>query len=70
MIEFIGILAGCIVLTSFIFKTQKMIRFVNLFGCVLFIIYGILIKSFSIIFLNSSTLLINIYYLSMRKLNE
>ena len=63
MIEIIGILAGCLVLLSFTIKEQKKIRLVNLLGCIMFIIYGIFKDSISIIFLNSATLIIHLFYL-------
>lgn len=62
MIELIGILAGIFVLLSFISKEQKKIRCINIIGCLLFITYGILIKSISIVFLNVSTLTTHIIY--------
>ena len=67
MIEVIGIIAGCFVLISFLFNKTEQIRCVNIIGCILFIVYGVLIKSISVLFLNSFTLIINILYLLKRK---
>ena len=38
--EIIGILAGIVVLLSFIPKELKYIRIINIMGCILFVIYG------------------------------
>ena len=67
MIEAIGIIASICVLVSFTFKKQKTIRCVNMIGCVLFVVYGILINAFSVIFLNVCTMLVHIYFLKRKK---
>ena len=61
--ETIGTIASIIILISFLFTNIKTIRKINVIGCVLFIIYGIKINTFSIWFLNGGLLLIHIYYL-------
>ena len=63
MIELFGILASICILISFTFKEQRKIRIINMIGCIVFVFYGILIKSFSIIFLNLCTFAIHIYHL-------
>lgn len=70
MIEFLGILAGCCVLISFTFKDEIKIRKINIIGCILFIIYGLFIKSISVIFLNTFTFLVHILYLKGVNRNE
>ena len=63
MIEVLGILASIFVLISFTFKEQKKIRCINMIGCIIFIIYGILINSISVVFLNLCTFFIHVYYI-------
>lgn len=61
--EIIGILAGVIVLLSFIPKDIKYIRIINIVGCILFVIYGIGIHSISIWLINGILGAIHIYKL-------
>ena len=63
MVEILGILASCFVLVSFILRGEKKIRTVNIAGATLFVIYGILIRSFSTYFLNGMLICVHIYYL-------
>lgn len=60
MYEVIGIIASLIVLISFLFKEERQIRMVNIFGAILFVIYGLFIQSFSVWFLNGTLCLIHI----------
>lgn len=66
-IELVGIIAGIIVLGSFISKEQKRIRIVNAIGSVVFIVYGVLITSYATIFLNGVMVLVQIVYLLRMK---
>lgn len=61
--EIIGILAGLVVLLSFIPRELKYIRIINILGCILFVIYGIGIGSISIWLTNGILGLIHIYRL-------
>ena len=61
--EIIGTLASIIVLLSFSMNDEKTIRKVNIIGAVLFVIYGFLIGSFSIGFLNGILVLVHTYKL-------
>lgn len=61
--EIIGTLASLIVLISFLCKSERKIRLVNILGAILFVIYGILINSFSVWFLNGMLILIHIFKL-------
>lgn len=63
MFEILGTLASVLVLISFLMKGEKKIRTINIVGAIMFVIYGILIKSFSVSFLNGVLILIHIYYL-------
>lgn len=57
--EAIGTLASILVLMSFLFSGEKKIRIVNIFGAMLFVIYGILIDAFSVWFLNGALLIVH-----------
>lgn len=61
--EIIGTIASIIIMLAFILNGEKKIRIVDLLGAILFIIYGICIKSFSVIFLNSCLAIIQVYKL-------
>lgn len=61
--EIIGTIASTIVLISFLCKSERKIRTINIVGCILFVIYGILIGSFSVWFLNGALILIHVYKL-------
>ena len=63
----IGIIASVIVAISFVFKSQRKVRIVNTVGSIIFIVYGSLISSISIIFLNVTAIVINIIYLVKNK---
>lgn len=65
--EILGITASILVLISFLFDDIKQIRFINIIGCIVFIIYGILINSFSVWFLNGALLIMHIIKLFKSK---
>jgi len=74
MVEVIGIVASVMIVVSFFVNGEKTIRAVNMVGSAVFIIYGVLIGSFSVIFLNSASIIVNtikIYKINKeRKSNE
>lgn len=70
LIELIGISASVFVLVSFTQKEIKKIRVLNTIGSCIFIIYGILLKSPSLILLNSIGLCIQIYNLYFAKFRK
>ena len=61
--EWIGIAATCLVLISFMQKSEANIRKINMVGSVLFVIYGVLINSLSVWLLNGICILVNLYKL-------
>ncbi|MFN4234980.1 MAG: uroporphyrinogen decarboxylase [Bacteroidia bacterium] len=62
--ELIGYLASLGVLLSFLMKEIKALRIVNIVGCFLFVIYGVMLNfSWPIIITNVSIIIINFYYL-------
>ena len=52
MIEFIGIIASSIIVISFFLDGETKLRSFNILGSIIFVIYGFLIGSISIVFLN------------------
>lgn len=67
MTPIIGYLASAIVLISFVMKDIRMLRWVNIVGCGLFIIWGILIGEFPVVLTNGGIVLVNLYYLLVKK---
>lgn len=63
MEDYIGYGASFFVVLSFILKDIKKIRIVNLVGCALFVIYGVMIKNLPIIIPNACLIVIQIYHL-------
>lgn len=70
MVEAIGLIASVLVVICFFLNGEKRIRTVNTIGSGVFLIYAILIDSVSLIFLNSVSVVVNlfkIYKLNRRK---
>lgn len=68
MTEIIGYIASAIVLISFLMKNIKKLRVINTIGCLIFIVYGVLLNfSIPIIITNSVIVGINIYFLIKMK---
>lgn len=65
--EVLGTIASVIVLISFLMRDEKGIRKVNIVGALVFVIYGIGIKAFSVWFLNGMLFIIHIYKLYKMK---
>lgn len=61
--EELGTIASIIVLISFLFKSERKIRIVNIIGAILFVVYGALNGSFAVWFLNGALILIHLYKL-------
>jgi len=58
--EIIGYIASLFVLVSFLMKDIKKLRLINSVGCMLFVIYGVLLNfSIPIILTNTAILIIN-----------
>lgn len=68
-VEGIGYAAMAAVLLSFLMKSIRKLRLVNMVGCFLFIIYGFLLSPMSIpiIITNTAILCINLYYIISTK---
>ncbi|AZQ44815.1 YgjV family protein [Nonlabens ponticola] len=65
--EIIGYLASLFVLLSFFNKDLRKLRIVNSVGCALFVAYGIMLPSIPVIITNVAILMVNGYYLFIKK---
>jgi len=68
--EIIGIAASVLVLVSFLFKNIRTIRIISIVGCIVFVVYGILIGALSIWLLNGALILVHIFFLIRMRLNK
>lgn len=64
--EIIGITGSVMIILAFTFKGEKKIRIADAVGAGLFIVYGLLIKSFSTVFLNVVLVAVQAYHLFIR----
>ena len=62
-VEIIGIAASVLVLVSFLFKNIRTIRIISIGGCIVFVVYGLLIGALSIWLLNGILIIVHIYFL-------
>ncbi|HLF47289.1 MAG TPA: hypothetical protein VI548_12750 [Chitinophagaceae bacterium] len=71
-IEFIGYVGAALVVISFLVSSKvRVIRFINMLGALVFIIYGILLNvNLPIIIPNAFISCIQVYYLFIRKENR
>lgn len=60
MYEYLGIIATLFILFSFLKDDEKEIRKLNIIGSILFVIYGVCIKSFSTAILNFILIIVNV----------
>ncbi|QDO92554.1 uroporphyrinogen decarboxylase [Formosa sediminum] len=66
--EWVGYLASFVLLVSFTMKDVTKLRIVNSVGCALFVVYGIMLDtSWPVVITNGSIMLINAYYLFLKK---
>ncbi|MDV7185797.1 uroporphyrinogen decarboxylase [Lutibacter sp. TH_r2] len=66
--EWVGYLASLALIISFLMKNMYTLRIINSIGAILFVVYGILLKtSYPIIITNAFILMANIYYLLLKK---
>lgn len=57
--EILGTLASIMVLISFLMKSEKSIRSINIFGALMFVVYGVAINAFSVWFLNGALCIVH-----------
>lgn len=61
--EWIGYSASIFIVLSFIINQLKIIRIINMIGCICFVIYGIYFKAWPVVIPNAIVVLIQLYYL-------
>ncbi len=61
--ETLGYLASAFVVISLLTSNIKHLRYLNMTGCVLFVIYGVLISAYPVAIMNAIAFLINSYHL-------
>jgi hypothetical protein len=62
-IDILGYLASLIILISLLMNSVKRLRWINLFGAILFAAYGFILNAIPVGLMNSGIVVINIYYL-------
>lgn len=62
-IEWVGYLASILVGVSMFMKNMIKLRFINLMGCILFVVYGFIIGAYPVAIVNLVISFTNIYYL-------
>ena len=61
--EWLGIIASAFILISFLFTKQTITRIINMIGCVVFVVYGLLLPTYSTAFMNGALFIVHIVYL-------
>ena len=67
VVEWIGYLASLIILISYITKNITRLRVIGTIGCVLFVMYGVIIESWPLVITNGTIVFINLYYIFIKK---
>ena len=63
MISLVGYLASVFLGISLLVSNELKFRWINTIGCLIFVVYGILLYAWPIIFTNAVLFCINIFYL-------
>lgn len=58
--ETVGIVASLLVFASFFWSNEKVTRMVNMVGCVVFVVYAILIQSLSVCIINGACFILHV----------
>ena len=61
--EWLGIVASVCILVSFLTSNQIKTRIINSVGCVVFVVYGILLPAYSTAFMNAVMLVVHTVFL-------
>ena len=67
VVEWVGYLASLIILISYITKNITRLRVIGTIGCVLFVMYGVIIESWPLVITNGTIVFINLYYIFIKK---
>ncbi len=63
IVEWVGYAASFIILVSLLMRSLKRLRIVNTAGAAIFAVYGLIISSYPVFFMNAGIVFINLYYL-------
>lgn len=67
-IDILGYLASIFIVASFLIKNnEKLLRSVNLVGCVLFVVYGLLADAIPVVIPNAFLVVVQLYYIFFAK---
>jgi predicted Abi (CAAX) family protease len=66
LIEWLGYLASGLVAISFLMKSIRKLRLVNMFGAACFVIYSVIIQVWPVALINMFIIVVNIYYLTKK----
>lgn len=61
--EWLGLVASTFVLVSFLMTNQIKTRMINMVGCIAFVIYGILLPSYSTAIMNGGVFIVHVVFL-------
>lgn len=61
--EWLGIVASAFILVSFLFSKQLITRLINMVGCVIFVVYGLLLPTYSTAFMNGALFIVHIVFI-------
>jgi len=67
LVDWIGYSASALLLISMMMKNIIRLRIINSLGCILFVIMGLMINNYPIVITNGAIILINMYYLFIKK---
>lgn len=65
--EIIGLIATAIIFISYLPKDVRWIRAINFIGCIVWIIYGVMIGALSVWLMNLLVMIVHIYHLVKNK---
>ncbi|MBV7440305.1 uroporphyrinogen decarboxylase [Weeksellaceae bacterium TAE3-ERU29] len=67
-IDILGYSASIFIVASFLIKNnEKLLRTINLIGCVLFVVYGILDNAIPVVIPNAFLIVVQVYYIFFAK---
>ena len=61
--EWLGLVASIIILVSFLMTNQIKTRIINMVGCIVFVIYGLLLPTYSTAFMNGAVFIVHVVFL-------
>lgn len=63
-IEWVGYVASIMIAISLLMTSVSKLRMINTMGCILFVIYGVMVKAYPVAIANFVIVLINLYQLN------